>query len=341
MNRDNWKNKIDFTAHEAAFFEKNSTQGGLQVSITPYYASLLKNDPQCPIRRQCVPTDHEFIYTEDELADPLGEQKHSPFSRLIHRYPDRGVILVTDRCAVYCRHCFRKRFTATGRGVISNRELKEIAGYLKDHDEIFEVLLTGGDPLTLSNSRIKEILEVIKEARPDIVIRIGTRIPVVDPAKISETLVSILQTYGPVWILTQFNHPVEITPESARGLRILINGGIPVLNQAVLLQGVNDSVDILAELSHTLVFNRVKPYYLFQGDLIRGTSHLRVPIDKGMELVRELRKRLSGLAMPQYAVDLPDGGGKVPLTESYIIEETKSYYFFKNREGDTYKYPRD
>jgi len=329
------------TEKENAFFSGGSDQVKLKFMVNSYYASLAENRDNDPIRRQFLPTSDEYSILSYELSDPLDEKNHSPLPRLVHRYRDRVLLLVTDSCAMYCRHCFRRSFTSHDAGVISTEELDAVVRYLAEHKEVNEILLSGGDPLTCNNSKIKQILGSIRSVRPDLAIRLATRIPVVLPMRVTDELINILSDNGPIWIVTQFNHQNELSPDAVKTISKLVDRGIPILNQSVLLKGVNDSVSDLQQLFQALVRLRVKPYYLFQGDLAGGTSHFRVSIDRGRELMKELRLRISGLALPVYAVDLPGGGGKIPLTENYAIGEDESCYYFKNIEGMEYTYPRE
>ena len=333
--------KFSLTAGENSFFDYKGNRDKLKFMVNSYYASLAENRPDDPIRKQFIPAAEEYLLKEYELTDPLGEERYSPLPRLIHRYKDRVLLLVTDTCAMYCRHCFRRSFTGHNRGIVSAKELKDVSEYLKNHKEVNEILLSGGDPLTCSDSKIKEILSSIRSVRPEMVIRLATRIPVVLPMRITDQLVEILADAGPLWLVTQFNHIKELTELSVSSIHSLVNRGIPLVNQTVLLKGVNDTSEDLQELFQALVRNRVKPYYLFQGDLAAGTSHFRVPISRGWELMNDLRQKISGLALPVYAVDMPGGGGKIPLTENYFIGEDETNYYFKNIEGKEYSYPRE
>lgn len=334
-------NHFTLTENEKAFFAYEGDEDKLQFLVNPYYASLAENLPDDPIRKQIFPSIEEYTVKPVELTDPLGEKLYTPVPRLIHRYKDRVLLLVTDTCAAYCRHCFRRSFAGHKGGIVTDRQLKKIAEYLDQHREVNEILLSGGDPLTCSNEKLEQILKVIRSVRPEMVIRLATRIPVVLPMRIDDSLVEILTQAGPIWIVTQFNHPQEITEESEKALKKLIDKGIPLLNQAVLLKGINDEAQTLADLFQAMVRLRVKPYYLFQGDLAAGTSHFRVSIDRGREIMRQLRTMISGLALPQYAVDLPGGGGKIPLTEDYQYDSDKKNYYFYNMDGKTYSYPRE
>jgi len=329
------------TERELAFFQYEGDADRLQFLVNPYYASLAKDRPDDPIRRQFIPLIDEYDVKECELTDPLGEASYSPVPRLVHRYRDRVLLLVTDTCAMYCRHCFRRSFAGHEGRTVSPGEMDQVAAYLAEHREVNEILLSGGDPLTCSDGKLESILGKIRQVRPEMVIRMATRLPVVLPQRITDELADLLHRYGPLWVVTQFNHPREITDQSRKALDRLVDRGIPVLNQSVLLRGVNDSVALLEELFQTLVRLRVKPYYLFQGDMAAGTSHLRVSLERGREIMKTLRTRISGLALPVYAVDMPGGGGKIPLTEDYAVGEDDENYYFKNIEGKVYSYPRE
>lgn len=316
---------IDPLRRERDFFA-HPRKEDLDFAVTPYYLSLVREGEDDPIRLQCIPRVEERRVLPWENEDPLQDISHSPVPRLVHRYKDRVLLMVTDECAVYCRHCFRRHFSGKRRGGIGASELSKVREYLENHSELTELLLSGGDPLTLSDEKLRRILEEVRKARPEIVIRVASRMPVVLPHRISTDLVTMLRSFSPLFFVTQFNHPGEITPESSAAVASLVDAGVPVLNQAVLLRRVNDDTAVLAELFRTLVARRVFPYYLLQGDLAAGTSHFRVPLSRGLELVSQLRQKLSGLAMPVYAVDLPGGGGKVPLTENYLMGKREGFY---------------
>ncbi|MFO7850548.1 MAG: KamA family radical SAM protein [Spirochaetia bacterium] len=336
---------------ERDFFE-HPRKEDLDFAVTPYYLSLIEEGDEDPIRRQCIPSIEERRVLPWENADPLQDLSHSPVARLVHRYKDRTLLMVTDECAVYCRHCFRRHFSGGRRGGIGTSELSKVTEYLKNHSELSELLLSGGDPLTLSDGKLQRILEEVRKARPGIVIRLASRLPVVLPARINKELTLMLRSFSPVYFVTQFNHPREITEKSAAAAASLVEAGIPVLNQAVLLRGVNDNTAVLGELFRRLVALRVFPYYLLQGDLAAGTSHFRVPLSRGLEIVSELRGNLSGLAMPVYALDLPGGGGKVPLSENYLLgkregvsprggSEKMEFFRFTSVEGGEFEYPEE
>jgi lysine 2,3-aminomutase len=308
---------------------------------TDYYRSLAHEDPSDPIRRQFIPTVQELDVFSYETADPLGAEGYTPIPRLIHQYANRVLILTTGTCFVHCRHCFRRAFAGREAGALEEDEIKAILSYLRSHPEVQEVILSGGDPLTLSDKVLKDLMRGIRSRLPKAIIRIGTRAPVVLPSRISKSFVEMLNGFKPVWIVSQWNHPSELTEESERAASALVDRGIPVLNQSVLLRGINDEVAILEELFNGLVRMRVKPYYLFQGDLAKGTSHFRTNLARGISIVTELRERLSGLSMPAFAVDLPGGGGKTLLTPDSIRGERNGFYVLLGKNGELYRYPNE
>ncbi|MBU8913742.1 MAG: KamA family radical SAM protein [Spirochaetales bacterium] len=294
-----------------------------------------------PLRRQFIPTAAELETQPYELADPLGEERYSPVPRLIHRYPDRALLLVTDQCVVHCRYCFRSRFTGGSHGGISRDELRAVESYLAAHTEIRELILSGGDALMLGDGALADVLDAARHARPDIVFRVATRIPVVMPGRVTAELARLLRARAPLWVVVQANHPDELHAEASQALSVLADAGIPVINQTVLLAGVNDDAKTLDELFTALVRLRVKPYYLFQADLAPGTSHFRVNVERALWIVAELRRRLSGLAMPVFAVDIPGGAGKVPLEPSALIGEDESGYRLRAADGHVHHYPKE
>ena len=334
------REKITFSDAEREYFLKKP-EATFACAVPGYYFALLRDSEDDPIRRQAVPRIEELTVAPYELSDPLGEEKYKVTSRLIHRYTDRVLFLATDTCAMYCRHCFRRNFTSQHRGPAHNDEVRSAADYISVHTEVKEVIFSGGDPLMLDTARLERFLSAFKDAREDIIFRIGTRMPVVMPSRIDDELTAMLSRFKPLFVMTQYNHPRECTEVSIRNIEKFIDAGIPVLNQAVLLKKVNDSVPVLEELFHCLVRHRIKPYYLFQGDLAPGTAHLRVSLRKGLDLMKELRRRISGLALPVYAVDLPGGGGKIPLTESYISGLTSQGWELKDALGNIYMYPNE
>jgi lysine 2,3-aminomutase len=321
---------------ERAWFE---AEGGFALGITPYYLGLAGKEKDDPIRRQCIPGSGELAVREGELPDPLGDELYTKVPRLIHHYADRALLLVTDECAVCCRYCFRRHYAGGGRGIIRGSELRGVGSYLKSHPEIHEVILSGGDPLTLDDGRLFGLIDILREARPGLILRLSTRIPAALPSRVTRRLARGLGQRQPLWGVVHINHPKELTEECDEALRRLVSAGTPLVSQTVLLRGVNDNEAVLEELFRGLVARRVKPYYLFQADLAAGTGHFRVPLARGQAIMRGLRRRLSALALPEYALDLPGGGGKVPLTPSYKKSEDRDCAIFENICGKEYRYP--
>lgn len=309
-------------------------QQTLKMAITPYYLSLIDPaDPGDPLRRQCVPTTQELLVSAGEEADPLREDSHMVTRGLVHRYPDRVLLLLTDRCAMYCRHCTRRRFAGQHDGILSETELEAALQYISHTPQVRDVLLSGGDPLLLSDRRLDHILTRLRAIPHVEIIRIGTRLPVVLPMRITDELCAMLKRHHPLWINVQFNHPREITPESAAACAKLADAGIPLGNQSVLLRGVNDDLYTMRELCTQLVKIRVRPYYLYQCDLVEGLGHFRTPIARGMEILDGLRGHISGFAVPTYVVDSPGGGGKIPLMPNYILSQSPDAVVLRNYEG--------
>ena len=314
----------------------------LPFGVSRYYAALAgREDPDAdPIAAQFIPRPGELVTLPYESADPISDTRYLVTERLIHHYPDRALLLVSDRCATYCRHCFRRHFTGHGGGQITGEQLEAACAYLARTPAIHEVLLSGGDPLMLSDRDLGAVVDGLLRVDPSYVLRLCTRMPVVHPARITEDLALMLGKPGSVWAVIHANHPRELTDEFRQAVRRLITAGVPVLNQAVLLRGVNDTTETLEALFRGLVRAGVKPYYLFQGDLAAGTAHFRVSLEKGVALMRELRGRLSGIALPTYAVDLPGGGGKVPV-ESAMVRTEQDAYVLRGPDGKEYRYPRE
>ena len=332
---------IKFAPEEKKQLEK--TLEKFPLSITPYYLSLIdiddyKNDP---IYRQSVPDPQELILNTYDMTDPLAEEKDTPVSGIIHRYPDRVLFLVSNTCAMYCRHCTRKRKVGDMESIPSREEMKKGIEYIKNTPVIRDVLLSGGDPFLLSDDYLDWILTELQKIPHVEVIRIGTRTPVVLPYRITDNLVTMLKKHHPLWINTHFNHPREITASSKESLRKLADAGIPLGNQTVLLAGINDCPRIMKRLCHKLVQNRVRPYYLYQCDLSEGLTHFRTPIGKGIEIIESLIGHTSGFAVPRYVVDAPGGAGKIPILPNYIISWSTNKVVLRNYEGmiTTYKEP--
>lgn len=310
------------------------------LAITPYYASLIRRaDRSDPIFQMAVPQAAELTDYAVLKEDPLSEDDDMPVPGLIHRYPDRALLLATSACSVYCRHCTRKRVTGQREGVITSQELLRITEYLRSHPEIHDVIVSGGDPFTLATEVLEEVLASVRAVPSVDIIRIGTRTPVTLPVRIDRELAEMISRYHPVYVNTHFNHPAELTDEAIRACSILVDAGIPMGNQTVLLRGVNDSPQVLETLFRSLLRNRVRPYYLFQCDLVRGVEHFRTPLSKGIEIMEYLRGRLSGMAIPTFVVDAPNGGGKIPLLPNYIVSMSPTHTVLRNFEGLIVSYP--
>jgi len=314
-----------------------------RMAITPYYLSLIDiANPNCPIRKQCIPTINETFISPADLEDPLGEDVDSPVPGLTHRYPDRALFLITDCCAMYCRHCTRRRFSGQHDTDLDINRIDKCIDYIAKTSQIRDVLLSGGDALLVSDERLEYILTRLRAIPHVEVIRIGTRTPVVLPQRITPTLCEILRKYHPIWINTHFNHPYEITPESAKACAMLADSGMPIGNQSVLLRGINDCVNIMKKLVHELVKIRVRPYYIYQCDLSLGLEHFRTPVSKGIEIIEGLRGHTSGFCIPTFVIDAPGGGGKIPVMPNYVISQSPGRIVVRNFEGviSTYTEPQ-
>ena len=315
-----------------------------RVDITPYFASLIDpDDPNDPIRRQVVPTDREMVPFTAMMEDSLAEDRHSPVPGLVHRYPDRVLMLVTTQCASYCRYCTRSRIVGDPSATFSRDEFEMQLEYLKRTPQVRDVLLSGGDPLVLAPKILEEILSRLREIPHIEILRIGSRVPVFMPMRITEELTDMLQKYHPFWLNIHVNHSNEITAELADACDRLTRAGIPLGNQSVLLAGVNDNVHIQRQLVHDLVRIRVRPYYLYQCDLVAGAGHLRTPVAKGIEIMEGLRGHTTGFAVPTYCIDAPGGGGKIPVMPNYLISMSDHKVVLRNFEGfiTTYEEPVD
>jgi len=321
-----------------------STSGLFRVDITPYYASLIDpNDPNDPIRLQVIPRDNEILPFTGMMEDSLSEDRHSPVPGLVHRYPDRVLMLVTTQCASYCRYCTRSRIVGDPSATFSRAEFEAQIEYLKNTPQVRDVLLSGGDPLALAPKILEELLSRLREIPHIEIIRIGSRIPVFMPQRVTPELCDTLQKYHPLWMNIHVNHPNEITAELAEATDSLTRAGIPLGNQSVLLAGVNDCVHIQRRLVQDLVRIRVRPYYLYQCDLVEGAGHFRTPVAKGVEIIEGLRGHTSGYAVPTYVVDAPGGGGKIPVMPNYMISMSDHKIILRNYEGyiTTYEEPTD
>lgn len=316
----------------------------LRMAITPYYLTLIDpKDPDDPIRKQCIPTIKETHIAAADLRDPLHEDTDSPVPGLTHRYPDRVLLLITDMCSMYCRHCTRRRFAGQKDGETSMKNIEKAIEYIRNTPQVRDVLLSGGDALMVTDERLEYIISEVRKIKHVEIIRIGTRIPVVCPQRITPELCKMLAKYHPIWLNTHFNHPQEITKESIAACERLANAGIPLGNQSVLLRGVNDCVNIQKKLVHELVKMRVRPYYIYQCDLSLGLEHFRTPVSKGIEIIEGLRGHTSGYAVPTFVVDAPGGGGKTPVMPNYIISQAPGKVVLRNFEGviTTYTEPLD
>ena len=312
----------------------------LALAITPYFFNLIdRDDPDCPIRKQVIPRAGEMVVSEGEMLDSLGEDGHSPVSGLVHRYPDRVLFLVTDRCAAYCRYCTRSRLVSNAQDYNFHPEYEQGLRYIEAHPEIRDVLLSGGDPLLLSDKKLEHLLSRLRAIKHVEFIRIGSRIPVFLPQRITPELCEIFKKYGPIWMSIHVNHPRECTQELKDACDRLAFAGVPLGNQSVLLRGVNDDAGVMKALVHRLLRMRVRPYYLYQMDLITGGAHFKVDVRKGIEIIRALRGHTTGYAVPQYVIDAPGGGGKVPINPDYIESITDEEIVFRNYEGKTHRYP--
>lgn len=319
--------------------------GLYHMRIPLYYLGLIRNplDPDDPIRKQCIPSVEELHDSGHEHLDPLGEEKNSPTPCLVHRYPDRALLIVTSRCFMYCRHCTRKRLWRTENSVTSLRHIEQSLRYLRANRQIREVIVSGGDPLTMPTERLDYILRSVSAISHIEAIRIGTRAPVVFPQRVDDHLCRTLEKYDRLWINVHFNHPREVTDEAEAACRKLQRCGIPLNNQTVLLRGVNDDPQLMTDLCHRLQRIRVRPYYLFQCDMVVGTAHFRTSVFKGIEIVEHMRGRTSGLCIPMYVVDGVDNKGKVPLQPNYLLSVSDEGVLLRNYESKPFFYynPRE
>lgn len=312
----------------------------LALAVTPHYFNLIEREnPDCPIRRQIIPHVGEGEFSPAEMADPCGEDSHMPVPGLVHRYPDRVLFLVTDRCASYCRYCTRSRVVSGAGEQELETDFDQAVGYLEKHAEVRDVLLSGGDPLLFSDEKLDALLGRLRSIPHIEFVRIGTRVPIFLPQRITPELCAILKKHHPLWMSIHTNHPRELTAEVRDALARLADHGVPLGNQSVLLQGVNDSLPVMKTLVQKLLRCRVRPYYLYQCDLIRGSAHLRAPVAKGIEIIEGLRGHTTGYAVPQYVIDAPGGGGKVPVNPGYVFFHDQEKVVFRNFEGKVFEYP--
>lgn len=308
--------------------------GSLRMAITPYYLSLIDvNDPNDPVRKQAVPTSLELHRADSDQEDPLHEDGDSPVPGLTHRYPDRVLLLMTDQCSMYCRHCTRRRFAGQNDSAVDTKQIDAAIEYIRNTPVVRDVLLSGGDALLISDDKLEYTIKRLREIPHVDVIRIGSRVPVVMPQRITPELVSMLKKYHPIWLNTHFNHPNEITEESKKACEMLADAGVPLGNQSVLLAGINDCVHVMLKLVNDLVKIRVRPYYVYQCDLSVGIEHFRTPVAKGIEIIEGLRGHTSGYCVPTFVVDAPGGGGKTPVMPNYVISQNHNKVILRNFEG--------
>ncbi len=339
---DQLKKYISLTPEEEEGVKK--TLSTLRMAITPYYLSLIDpENPNCPIRRQAIPTGAETHQSAADLLDPLHEDEDSPTPGLTHRYPDRVLMLITDMCSMYCRHCTRRRFAGQKDDESPADKIEKCIEYVERTPTVRDVLLSGGDALMVSDEKLEYIISRLRAIPHVEIIRIGSRTPVVCPQRITENLVNMLKKYHPIWLNTHFNHPNEVTEESAAACARLADAGIPLGNQSVLLRGVNDCVNVMKRLVHALVKMRVRPYYIYQCDLSMGLEHFRTPVSKGIEIIEGLRGHTSGYAVPTFVVDAPGGGGKTPVMPQYVVSQSPGKVVLRNFEGviTTYTEPTE
>jgi lysine 2,3-aminomutase len=328
---------IKLSPEEEAGLKKAA--GRLSLAITPYWATLMDpEDPNCPLRRQAVPVEQEFIVSPHEMADPCAEDRDSPAPHLVHRYPDRVLLLATEHCALYCRHCTRRRLVGDHQESNSSSRFDAAIEYIKSNRKIRDVLISGGDPFILEDEEIENLLQKLRSISHVEFLRIGTRIPVTLPQRITEKLTNMLKKYAPIWVSMHFNHPKEISKRCKNACDMLADAGIPLGSQTVLLKGINDRPYIMKRLMHELLQIRVRPYYIYQCDPVKGTQHFRTPVAAGINIIEKLRGHTSGYALPTYVIDGPGGGGKIPIGPNYILSQAKGKYVLRNYKGKIYTY---
>ncbi|MFK7984908.1 MAG: KamA family radical SAM protein [Sandaracinaceae bacterium] len=352
VSDDDWRAQVRHAVTDLAGLERHlsltdderegaraALAGGFPISITPYYLSLADaDDPSCPVRRQCVPSQRETLRVPGDLRDPLGEEDHEVAPHLVQRYPDRALLLVSDRCSVYCRFCTRSRMVGQGGGARSAERLAPAFDYLARHPEIREVIVSGGDPLVASTSRVEAVLKRLAALGTLDTVRVASRVPVTLPMRIDDALCRALRAFPATWVMTHFNHPKELTAASCGALARLVDHGLPVMNQTVLLRGINDDADTLEALFRGLVRARTRPYYLLQADPVGGTGHLRTPLQVGERIMERLQGRLSGIALPKFIVDTPGGLGKVPHGPTWVAKRGPGITTFRTFRGEHVDY---
>jgi lysine 2,3-aminomutase len=315
------------------------TDAEFHMGITPYYAALMDpEDPSCPIRLQSVPQMDEAIVSAADLEDPLAEERDMPTPGITHRYPDRVLFYTTHNCPVYCRHCTRKRKVADPTSAAAKRQIEDSLAYIEKHAEIRDVVISGGDPLSLSDERLDYILGRLRAIPHVEIFRLGTRNLVTLPQRVTDDFVRMLREHHPVYVNTHFNHPKECTAEAFEAARRIADAGCPIGNQMVLLRGVNDEPAVVKELNHRLLLMRIRPYYIYQCDLAKGISHFRTPVETGIRIIESLRGHTSGLAVPQFVVDAPQGGGKIPVNPNYVVRHEGKKWVLRNYAGKEFEY---
>jgi len=336
-SREDLAQVIKLTTEEEEGTKKAS--GRLSLAITPYWATLMDpEDPACPIRRQAVPVVAESLASPHEMVDPCAEDRDSAVPHLVHRYPDRVLLLATEQCAMYCRHCTRRRLVGDHQESDSLSRFDAAIEYIKSNRKIRDVLISGGDPFILEDEAIESLIQRVRAISHVEFLRIGTRVPVTLPQRITDNLVNMLKKYAPLWVSIHFNHPKEITRRSKIACEMLSDSGIPLGSQTVLLKGINDRPYIMKRLMHELLQIRVRPYYIYQCDPVRGTQHFRTPVAAGINIMEKLRGHTSGYAVPTYVIDGPGGGGKIPVGPNYILSQAKGKYVLRNYKGKIYTY---
>jgi lysine 2,3-aminomutase len=317
----------------------DACMGKFRVSVTPYYASLMDpDDDHDPVRMQAVPTPAELVVRAEDLKDAVSEDFDSPTPRITHRYPDRVLFVVTEMCSMYCRHCTRRRLVGGTEDIVAKTEIDNAIKYIERSPEVRDVLISGGDPLVLADAQLEDIIKRVRAIPHVEIIRIGSRMPVVCPQRITPELVAMLKKYHPLYFNTHFNHPNEFTPESKRACDLLADAGINLGNQTVLMRGINDCANVMKKLVHRLLEYRVKPYYYYQCDLAEGTAHFRTSVAKGIEIYESLRGHTTGFGVPTYIIDAIGGGGKTPVFPSYVISQAPGKVILRNYEGVISKY---
>jgi lysine 2,3-aminomutase len=336
-NKEDLSKIVNLSPEEEVGIKK--ANGKLPMAITPYWASLMDpEDVNCPIRRQAVPLAAEFNILPHEMIDPCAEDRDSPAPGLVHRYPDRVLLLATEQCAMYCRHCTRRRMVGESKAVVAPEKFDAALEYIKSNRKVRDVLISGGDPFMLADSALEEILKKVREISHVEFLRIGTRVPVTLPQRITPHFTAMLKKYAPLWISIHFNHPKEITKRCKMACDLLADSGMPLGSQTVLLKGINDRPYIMRKLMHELLRIRVRPYYIYQCDPAKGTGHFRTPVAVGINIIEKLRGHTSGYAVPTYVIDAPGGGGKIPVGPNYVMSQDKGRYTLRNYRGKIYAY---